>query len=384
MSFNEVYATINQKKVHDTIDSFTAAQIKQALFKRGKLTVDDFLALISPAAAPFLEEMANRSHNTTLKRFGRTIALYAPIYLSSECANSCLYCGFNKDAPIPRVTLSEEEIHAEAQSLKNKGFDNILLVTGESPGKVNIDYLERAVTLLRQYFSFVSIEVQPLEKNEYLRLIRAGVDGVTSYQETYHQERYRHYHPKGKKARMEYRLETADRAASATIRQMGLGVLLGLSDWRVDSYMVAAHLDYLKKRYWRTRWSVSVPRLRPAGGAEQVEFPVSDRELVQLICAYRIWDENLGIVLSTRESPQFRNHTVPLGITMMSAGSCTEPGGYSLKKESGGQFDVFDARPPAEVAFMIRQSGYEPVWKDWDSAFHGELKKTLYPESKVG
>ena len=326
------------------------------------------MALLSPAASPFLEEIIRISQQLTLKRFGKTIQLYIPLYLSNECTNFCVYCGFNHDNKIERHTLLRQEIKAEAIKIKEMGFEHLLLVTGEHKAKAGTDYLLSALEELKDQFAQISIEVQPLKEDEYKTLADAGLNSVYIYQETYNEKNYNIYHPKGKKADYRNRLETPDRLGSAEIHKIGLGVLLGLEDWQVDSFFTALHLRYLQKKYWKTKYSVSFPRLRPFEGSYQPNFNISDKELVQLITAYRILDENVELALSTRESAAFRDNVFPLGITTMSAGSSTEPGGYSEDHEYLEQFSVADSRTPLQVKEAIEKRGFEAVWKNWDES----------------
>ncbi len=345
----------------------TAGDVERALRKHTRRTLVDFQAMLSPAAAPFLEEMAFLSHALTIKRFGKTIQLFAPLYLSNECQNICTYCGFSMDNDIKRKTLSDEEILKEVKALKSMGFDHVLLVTGEANHTVGVDYIRHAMELISAHFSHISIEVQPLNSDDYRSFSNSGLNTVLIYQETYHPERYREHHPKGKKSNFTYRLETPDRIGMAGIHKIGLGVLLGLEDWRVDSFFCALHLDHLEKKYWQTKYSVSFPRIRPfAGDKGLVRHPVSDRQLVQLICAWRIYNEELDLSVSTRESEAFRDNIMKLGVTTMSAGSKTNPGGYAVEPDSLEQFEISDERSPIEFAASIKLNGYEPVWKDWD------------------
>lgn len=329
--------------------------------------IEDFKALISPAAEPYLEEMAGLSHELTQKRFGKIIQLYLPLYLSNECTNYCVYCGFNHNNKIERKTLTEDEILKEVKAIKDFGYEHILLVTGEHPQKAGFDYLKKVIDLIKPYFSLISIEVQPLEEKEYASLVESGLNTVYIYQETYNKKNYKKYHPKGKKSDFEYRLATVEKQARAGVHKIGLGVLLGLEDWRTDSLYTAMHLKYLEKTFWKTKYSLSFPRLRPHTGIFEPSYNISDKQLVQLICAYRIFDEEVEISLSTRESENFRNNTMKLGVTSMSAGSSTEPGGYSLHSKALKQFETDDNRKPAEISQMIKKNGYEAVWKDWDS-----------------
>lgn len=330
-----------------------------------------FLALISPAAAPHLEKMAHRAMRITRERFGRTVGLYAPLYLSNFCLNSCVYCGFNKANELRRTTLAPADIAAEARILWDQGFRNILLVSGEDARAVSMDYLKTAVDAVHGLFPAVSLEIYPLETGEYAELFARGVEGVTIYQETYNPGIYASMHPAGRKRDFARRLDTPDRAGMAGARRVGLGALLGLGPWRYEAAALALHSSWLKKKYWQTAVSVSFPRLRRAAGGFVPPCPMTDRELVQMATALRIFDPDMGLVLSTRESESFRNGLAPICISMMSAGSKTEPGGYSKPGEAGEQFAVEDRRTPAQVAEMLEKSGLDPVWKDWDAGFTG-------------
>lgn len=367
----DIKETLNQydwKEIKKLLENCRTSDVEASL-NRPKRSVMDFLNLISPAAEPFLEQMAQLSNQLTQQRFGKTIQLYAPLYLSNECQNICTYCGFSMDNKIKRRTLSNSEIILEAMALKDMGINHVLLVSGEANKTVEIKYFLNAISLLKPFFSNISIEVQPLSEEEYLMLHQAGVHSVLVYQETYHEEVYKVYHPKGKKSNFNFRLETPDRIGSAGIHKIGLGVLLGLEDWRIDSFFNAVHLDYLQQRYWKTKYSVSFPRLRPAEGIIEPNFVMEDRHLLQLICAYRIWNPDLEISISTRESENFRDHVIALGATTMSAASKTNPGGYAVDPQSLEQFEISDERSMEEIKNRIKAKGYDPVMKDWDSCF---------------
>ncbi len=375
--FKDVFDTYDWEEVQGRILSKAPADVELALNKTSKRSLDDFMALVSPAAEKYLEQMAQLSHSLTQKRFGKTIQLYAPMYLSNECSNVCTYCGFSFDNKIPRKTLNDDEILEEVAVIRQMGYDHVLLVTGEDNNNVGVDYLEHAIALIRVHFAHISIEVQPLEEDEYVRLAALGLNTVLVYQETYHEGNYRLYHPKGKKSNFEYRLDTPDRLGKAEVHKIGLGVLLGLEDWRADSFFCALHLDHLEKNYWKTKYSISFPRLRPYSTEGKTQDQnifnpkeiITDRELVQLICAYRIFNEEIELSVSTRESETFRNNIIRLGATTLSAGSKTNPGGYSAAEDSLEQFEISDERTPKEVAEMIAAQGYEPVWKDWDRSY---------------
>jgi len=366
--FKQLFNTYNWEATQQSIYHKNNADVERALSK-SKRNLEDFKALISPAAAPYLEQMAQISQQLTQKRFGKTIQMYIPLYLSNECQNICTYCGFSFTNKIPRKTLTNKEILKEIDFIKSKGYDHILLVTGEDNQTVGIDYLENAVKLIRPYFSHISIEVQPLAEEDYKRLVKVGVNTVLVYQETYHKEDYKKHHPKGKKSNFNYRLETHDRLGKAGVYKMGLGVLIGLEDWRTDSFFTALHLNYLEKTYWQAKYSISFPRLRPNAGGLAPKVVMNDKELVQLICAYRLLDEELELSISTRESETFRNNIIKIGATTFSAESKTNPGGYVVAPQSLEQFEIADNRPTLAVEKMIKQQGYEPVWKDWEKCY---------------
>jgi 2-iminoacetate synthase len=371
----------------------TASQARSSL-GRSQLSLPDFASLISPAAAPLLEEMGRRSQRLTQRRFGKVIRLFAPLYLSNECINNCRYCGFSRDNPILRVTLSVDEVRREAEALVNQGFRNVLLVAGEHPKFVSREYLADCVRVLHEFTPSLSLEVGPMEKEDYVPIVQAGAEGLVVYQETYDRDIYDQMHTAGPKRNFHWRLETPERAYAAGFRRLGIGALYGLADWRFEALSVAAHAQYLMRSCWKASLTISLPRLRPCAGEFQPLTQISDRELVQLVCAFRLMFPDTGLVLSTRESAPLRDGLMPLGITLVSAGSHTEPGGYTgVGKErlhhtekgrivelgasewSGienaratEQFNIADARSAAEVAARIRRLGYEPVWKDWDAA----------------
>jgi 2-iminoacetate synthase len=363
-TFYQIASSLDWDLLRKEIYRKTSADVEAALTGQ-RLDVESFQALISPAAEPYLEQMAQLSRQITQKRFGKTIRLYIPLYLSNECLNHCIYCGFNHDNKIRRIILNEAQILAEMQVIKAMGYEHILLLTGESPQRAGVDYIEHAIHLAQPLFKQISIEVQPLETEEYRRLVRAGLYGVYIYQETYHPKRYGYYHPAGKKNSYRFRIETPDRLGLAQVHKIGLGALLGLEDWRVEAVFMAHHLRYLQKKYWQSRYSISFPRIRPHEGVFEPDFAVSDRQFAQMIWAFRIFDPDVEMSLTTRESPNFRNHMIPLGITSVSAGSRTEPGGYTQQNELE-QFAPNDNRSPAEILQTIHQCGYEAVWKDWD------------------
>lgn len=329
-------------------------------------TLGDFAALLSPAAGDRLEDLAAASHRLTVARFGRTMHMYAPLYLSNECLTTCVYCGFARELPIARKTLSTEQTLAEARHLLRQGFRSILLLTGEHQRLTGVDFLEERVRVLAAEVPSLSIEVQVWSEDEYRRLVEAGCDGVVIYQETYHPGTYAKVHLAGKKRHFEWRLLGPERAARAGARRVGIGALLGLhGEWRYEALATAAHARFLMRRYWRTQVAVSVPRLRPSAAGYQPPDPISDRDLVQLICALRLVLPDAGIVISAREAPAFRDGLFRIGVTHTSAGSHADPGGYTEPDEATAQFEVADLRSPAEVAERLRGLGFEPVWEDW-------------------
>jgi 2-iminoacetate synthase len=353
------------------LEVVTADDVERALSEpAGSYSLPKLLALISPAAEDYLEEMAQSAHALTVQRFGRTIRLYAPLYLSNYCTNSCRYCGFNRENEFKRTRLGIDEAIEEADIIASEGFRDILLVSSEDRQFISVDYLAELARRLRGTFSSISVEVYQMSRDEYARLFEGGIEGVTLYQETYDRRAYGHYHPAGPKSDYDRRLGAAGSIAAAGMREVGLGVLLGLGDWRAETLALAEHAHYIIKRYWQCHVSFSFPRLRPAFGVQDSQFHCfGDKNLVQMITALRLCFADVGLVLSTRERAELRDHLVMLGVTKLSAGSRTSPGGYSGRTEATGQFEIDDKRSPAQVASMIKQHGFEPVWKDWDKAF---------------
>ncbi len=370
MSFDEELKKYSWQEITDSIYSTTPEQVECALHKEHNLQTEDFMALVSPAAAKYLEPMAALSRKYTQQRFGKTMQMYVPLYITNSCANHCVYCGFQHDNPIARIILKDDEIVNECKAIRALGpFENLLMVTGENPRDAGVDYLEKALRLARPYFSNLSLEVMPLKAEEYERLTHAGLNGVVCFQETYNRDRYKVYHPKGMKSKFEWRVNGFDRMGQAGVHKIGMGVLIGLEDWRTDTTMMSIHLRYMQKNYWRTKYSVNFPRMRPSEGHFQPNVVISDRELTQLIFAFRIFDHDVDISVSTRENEWFRNNIATLGATSMSAGSKTEPGGYATYPQALEQFEISDDRTPQEVEEAIKKLGYEAVWKDWDAAF---------------
>ena len=365
--------------------------------ERATPTVRRFQTMLGEVDDAGLERMAQASETLTRQHFGRTMRLFAPLYVSNECVNNCSYCGFSRDNPILRVTLDEGQVVDEARHLAERGFRSILLVAGEHPRFVSEGYLERCIESIRHFVPSVALEVGPMETPEYARMVAAGCEGLVVYQETYDREAYADLHTAGPKKKFDWRLECPERAYAGGFRRIGVGALFGLADWRTEALGLAAHLDYLQRHCWKAHYTVSFPRIRPAAGEFQPRTQLADREFVQMLCAFRTCFPEIGIVLSTRETASFRDAIARLGITSMSAESHTEPGGYTgagaddlhltvrgrrveLDAESAAsacstpgtaatsQFGIADQRTAAEVAQMLATQGLEPVWKDWDEA----------------
>jgi 2-iminoacetate synthase len=370
-----------------------AETLDNLALKKSQL-VQQFEHLIAAKSDRELETMAQMSRSLTLQNFGRTMRLFAPVYLSNECINNCRYCGFSRDNPILRVTLDLDEVIAEAAHLARQGFRQILLVAGEHPKFVSRGYLAECVRALTPDFSSISIEVGPMETEDYVPIVDAGAEGLVIYQETYNRAVYAEMHTAGPKREFNFRLGCAERAYAAGFRRLGIGALIGLSPWQDEAVALAAHLEHLFKHCWQAQITVSLPRLRPASGGFHPLVSISDRELAQLVCALRMTFPQLGIVLSTRERAPLRDALALIGVTMMSAGSHTEPGGYTRQGRehlhrtvrgrivapeyqdgedqlATGQFEISDERSPDEIAAVLRDSGIEPVWKDWDQALCG-------------
>ena len=371
----------------ETFHQIASREIDTPLLRR-------FSNLIEPKSNAALEAMAQEADRITRRNFGKTMRMFAPLYLSNECVNNCQYCGFSRDNPILRVTLSIEQVRREAQHLADLGFRNILLVAGEHPKFVSDGYLEECIREIRSFIPTVALEVGPMEAPEYAQMVEAGSEGLVVYQETYDTEIYKKLHTAGPKKNFDWRLDCPERAYEGGFRRIGIGALFGLADWRTEARGLAAHLEHLNRHCWKASFTVSFPRMRPAAGEFQPEFTLPDREFAQLVTAFRITFPEVGIVLSTREPAALRDAILPLGITSMSAGSHTEPGGYTgegqddlhltvkgrrveldesneagcEKKQATEQFGIADLRSPAEIAEMLKQQGFDAVWKDWDEA----------------
>jgi 2-iminoacetate synthase len=353
-----------------------------------------FEAMLRPASAETLESMAGKSRAITRRHYGKTMRLFAPLYVSNECINNCSYCGFSRDNAILRTTLTVEQVVAEARRLHEMGFRNILLVAGEHPKFVSEGYLQECIDAIKSFIPTIGIEVGPMEDDQYGELVDHGAEGLVVYQETYHRETYQKLHTAGPKKNFDWRLECPERAYAGGFRRIGIGALFGLADWKTEALALAAHLEYLYKHCWKASFTISFPRMRPyAGNYEYSPDPdlfLNDRHFVQMLCAFRICFPQVGIVVSTREPANLRDAMVPLGTTHMSAGSQTDPGGYTgagtddlhlttkgrrveLEEEPScrratEQFTIDDKRSASEIETMLAANGYESVWKDWDLA----------------
>lgn len=364
--------------------------ILDALPQRKSPLMERFSALLETKSPAQLEAMARESRAITRRHFGRTMRLFAPLYLSNECVNNCKYCGFSRDNPILRVTLTIEQVVREARHLVAQGFRNILLVAGEHPRFVSDGYLDECIRAIRDFVPTIGIEVGPMEAPEYAQMVQAGAEGLVVYQETYDRALYAEMHTAGPKRDFDWRLACPERGYEGGFRRIGIGALFGLSDWRLEALRLAAHLEHLYRQCWKASFTVAFPRLRPAAGGFTPLTGFPDWALVQTLCAFRQCFPEVGIVVSTREPAKLRDALAPLGVTSMSAGSHTEPGGYTgagtddlhltvrgrrvdLNDKADdaraeGQFGIADTRSPAAVASMLSAQGLDPVWKDWDPA----------------
>ncbi|XOF32296.1 MAG: 2-iminoacetate synthase ThiH [Candidatus Electrothrix sp. YB6] len=367
MSFMHRVLELDNFDFEGYFQSVTPADVRNSL-QREELDQRDLLNLLSEAARNFLEEMARKAQRLTRQHFGNIISLYAPLYISDYCSNLCTYCGFNAGVDFPRTKLSIEEIEREAAAIAATGIRHILILTGEAPAKTPISYLEAAVAVMKKYFSSIALEIFPMDEEDYRVLCRAGADSLTVYQEVYDRNIYKEVHPRGRKADYEYRLLTPERGARAGFRALNIGTLFGLGEPRREACMAALHARWLEQEFPDVEISLSLPRMTKAKGIIEPKNILSDIDFVQFMLAWRLFMPRLGITISTRESAAFRDRLVHLGATRFSSGSKTGVGEYSLKNHADAtvQFEVTDDRSVDEVADMIRESGYQPVFKDWE------------------
>ncbi len=369
--FSDELNNIDWDETTQRIYSTTDNDVRRALSK-AHCNVDDFMALLSPAAEPYLETMARLSRKYTQERFGNTISMFIPLYITNSCTNSCIYCGFHRENPMARTILTLSQIEDEYKAIKKLApFENILLVTGENPAKAGVPYIADAVELAKKYFSNIKIEVMPLSAEDYTLLTKHGLNGVICFQETYNRKNYNIYHPRGMKSRFEWRVNAFDRMGQAEVHSIGMGALIGLEkEWRTDMTMMAYHLRYLQKHYWRTKYSVNIPRMRPAQNEGfKPNCIMTDKQLAQATFAMRIFDHDVDISYSTREPAYIRDNMCTLGVTTMSAESHVNPGGYHTYPQALEQFSVNDERSAKVIDKRLRELGREPVWKDWDASF---------------
>jgi 2-iminoacetate synthase len=366
MSFYNNHMHLKDMDISGTLKSVNDSDITRAISK-SVLSETDFLALISENAAGHLESMAQKAHEITRKQFGRAIGLYTPMYLSNYCSNHCVYCGFNCRNNIPRTQLTLDEVRMEAEAIAKSGLKHILILTGDAPKIASVAYLKDCSTVLKEYFSSISIEIYAMDTGEYKTLVDAGVDGLTIYQETYNEELYKALHPKGPKKDYRYRLDAPERGCMAGMRNVNIGSLLGLdSDWRREVFTTAMHAAWLQKKYPEVEINISLPRMRPHEGEFQPGCVVSDRDMVQIMTAFRIFMPRCGINISTREHGDFRENILRLGVTRMSAGVSTAVGGHTKNDEKTDQFEISDSRSVEEVCHMLEANDFQPVFKDWD------------------
>ena len=365
MSFYELYS--RNKDIDAVFGRVRPGDVEKALSVKSP-DIKDFLALLSPAAETYFEEMALKAHKLTLQYFGRTIQLYTPLYLSNYCDNRCSYCGFNADNKVERRRLSSKEVEEEAKAIASTGLQHILVLTGESRVHSPLSYIQECIDVLKNYFSSVSIEIYALTESEYAELVLVGADGLTIYQEAYDEEIYKTMHPSGPKRDYRFRLDAPARGAGSGMRNVNIGVLLGLNDWRKEAFWMGLHANYLQDLFPDVEIGASLPRLRPHAGSFIVPHKVSDRAMVQIIAALRIFLPRLGIAISTREEAAFRENLISIGITRMSAGSSTYVGGHTIPRHNANdlpQFEISDERNVSEIMGMLERKGYQPVLKDW-------------------
>ncbi len=362
------YESYSQYKDIGTAFGLVSSKDVERAINAQRPEVNHFLSLLSPAASDYLEEMAARAHEITLRSFGRAVQLYTPLYLSNHCENRCAYCGFNAANLIERRRLSIKEVEEEARAIALTGLKHILVLTGESREMSPLSYIKECVGILKKHFTSISIEIYALTETEYAELVCEGVDGLTIYQEAYDEEVYKRMHPAGPKSDYTFRLDAPERGARAGMRNVNIGVLLGIDDWRREAFWLGLHANYLRDRFSDVDIGVSLPRVRPHAGSFVAPYKVNDRAMVQIITALRIFGPRLGITISTREGPLFRENLIAIGLTRMSAGSSTYVGGHTAgiaNADDKPQFEISDKRSVAEIMAVLQRKGYQPVLKDW-------------------
>lgn len=352
---------------------YTAADVKAAL-DHDTCSIEDFKVLLSPAAEPFLEQMAQRARFETSKHFGNTVYLFTPLYIANYCENYCVYCGFNCYNHIKRMKLSMEQIEKEMKVIADSGMEEILILTGESRGQSNVEYIGEACKLARKYFRMVGLEIYPVNTDEYKYLHECGADYVTVFQETYDTDKYEQLHLLGHKRVWPYRFDAQERALRGGMRGVAFSALLGLSDFRKDALASALHVYYLQRKYPHAEMSLSCPRLRPIINNDKINpLDVHEKQLCQVLCAYRIFLPFVGITVSSRESAEFRNGIVKIAATKVSAGVSTGIGDHESKytgKETDDvqgdeQFEIDDNRSLDKMYKDIAEEGLQPVLNDY-------------------
>ncbi|HSW36253.1 MAG TPA: 2-iminoacetate synthase ThiH [Candidatus Limnocylindrales bacterium] len=364
MGFYDVYSMYYDFDFESFFQSVEEDDVRRVL-SRDHLTELDFLTLLSPAASEHLEVMAQKANRLTVQHFGKVVFLFTPLYLSDYCVNHCVYCSFNAGNSTVRSRLTMAELEQEAQKIAETELKHILILTGESRLHAPLTYIKDAVQVLKKYFTSVSIEIYPLDMEEYRELIDTGVDGLTIYQEVYEEQTYAALHPAGPKNNYHYRLDAPERGCRAGMRTVGVGALLGLGDWRREAFITGLHANYLQKKYWDTEISVSLPRVRPSNGKFQPKNPVTDAQFVQILLAVRLYLFRAGVTVSSRERETFRDNILPLGVTKMSAGVSTKVGGHTRENQGISQFEISDERSVSEMSAMLLARGYQPIYKDW-------------------
>lgn len=364
MSFYKIIKEYDGFDFHKYFDSVKKEDVLKSIYERNKRP-EDLLNLVSPIAENLLEEMAQEGRNLSLKYFGKTVLLYTPMYISNYCINKCSYCGYNVENKIYRKKLNQDEIKKEGEAISKDGFKHILILTGESEYHTPVNYIEDSIKTLKEKFPSITIEIYPMTEQGYKKAVDAGAEGLTIYQETYNEQIYDKVHLAGPKKDYKFRLEAPERGAKAGMRSISIGALLGLADFRIDAFFTAMHGRYLRNKYPHIDISYSVPRIRPCEGGLKNLNEVNDRELVQILLAYKLFDPQGGINISTREEKDFRKSLIPLGVSKMSAGVSTAVGGHSLKEKGTSQFDINDESSVMEVKELIKSKGYQPIFKDW-------------------
>lgn len=365
MSFYKVIEKYKDFDFNNYFRNTTIQDVKKSIHKE-RLDSEDLLNLLSPKAMECLEEMAQRANELSIQYFGKVVNLYTPLYLANYCENHCAYCGYNVVNKIHRKKLTLEEVKLEGEAISKQGFKHLLILTGESKTKTPVSYIAECVKVLKPMFPYIGIEVYALTENEYKILVDAGVDGLTIYQETYNEEIYDKVHISGPKKDYIFRLDAPERGAKSGMRDIGLGALLGLSDFRVDAFFTALHGEYIAKKYREVNIAYALPRIRPHEGEFDDINKVNDKNFVQMLLAFKIFNPTASINISTRERPVFRENLIPLGANKISAGVSTNVGGHAIEDVGEEQFVINDTRSAKEMKNVIKSLGYQTIFKDWE------------------